>query len=257
MTSMTIAIPTMKRIEQQHTWGAVRIVWPDVVLACPEDEAKEHRKRGREVLDVPMNIKGIAATRQFIMENIRSPKVLMMDDDLTFSKRRTDDPSKFSPCTKNDTQLMLHEVSSLLEEYPHASISIREGAHRHTERLLHAVRVARVVGFRRDVFFEENTDFRNNTVMDDFEAVLHLLSRGRLNAVLNSYVQNQRGSGTEGGASTYRTMEMQAHAAELLRAKYPDFVRLVTKKTKVAWGGAERTDVIVQWKKAYAAGALK
>ena len=54
-----------------------------------------------------------------------------------------------------------------------------------------------------------------------------------------------------GGCSTYRTMELQGAAAEKLAAKHHPFVKVVIKKTKTAWGGAERKDVIVQWKKAY------
>jgi len=46
-------------------------------------------------------------------------------------------------------------------------------------------------------------------------------------------------------------MEAQDRAARALKERFPDFVTLVKKKTKTAWEGQERTDVIIQWKKAY------
>ena len=71
------------------------------------------------------------------------------------------------------------------------------------------------------------------------------------NVCLNEWVHNQGGSGSAGGCSTYRTPEIQAEAAHKLHEHHRPFVKVVKKTTKTAWGGGERTDVIVQWKKAY------
>lgn len=247
---MHIVIPTMGRVDKQDTLKSLEASPYPIILACPADEARAHSNLGRNVLPVPMHLKGIAATRQYIMRKTEDEHVVMMDDDLRFSVRREDDPTKFRIPEPVDIRKMLRRLDRLLREYAHASIAMREGANRNTEPLITCSRTARVIGYQRETFFKTGVDFRNNTVMDDFEATLHLITHGYPNAILNTHVQNQRGSGTVGGAALYRDLEMQERAALLLASRYPDFVTPVRKKTKVAWGGQERTDVIVQWKKA-------
>jgi hypothetical protein len=202
------------------------------VIACPE--------------------KGIAATRDWIMLTASRDEehVLMMDDDLTFYARRHDDPTKFRNLVEGETQEMLTSVHALLHKYAHVGIAPREGANRNLSSVISCSRAPRVIGYQVAKFLESGAQFSNSTVMDDFEVTLHLLTRGYENGILNSFVQNQRGSGTVGGASTYRTLEMHAEAARRLAERYPMFVKTVEKTTARAWGGATRTDVIIQWKRA-------
>ena len=80
--------------------------------------------------------------------------------------------------------------------------------------------------------------------------LLQSLTRGFSNVVLNDYCQNQGGSNTSGGCSTYRTPEVHADACYHLEELFPKFVTVVDKTTKAAWGGGTRKDVRVQWKKA-------
>jgi hypothetical protein len=90
--------------------------------------------------------------------------------------------------------------------------------------------------------------------MEDFHVSLSLLTKGLPNMSINWMVQNQNGSNLAGGCSSYRTPERHAESALALKRRFPDFVNVVTKKTKTAWGGQERIDVIIQWKKAIAHG---
>lgn len=252
---MDIVIPTMGRINQQDTWESLKGSGYSIVLACPEDEVASHEARGRPVLPIPNCIQGIAATRHAILETC-GEKVVMMDDDLTFAVRREDEPDKFRPAKATDITEMLRRLSSLLDTYGHASIAMREGGNRQTKPVLHCSRVARVIAYRKKAYFASGADFRNSTVMDDFEVTLHMLTRGWKSAILNTHVQNQRSSGAPGGASLYRDLAMHADAARKLASRYPKFVKAVQKTTKTAWGGATRTDVLVQWKKAYESGVL-
>jgi hypothetical protein len=87
--------------------------------------------------------------------------------------------------------------------------------------------------------------------MEDFDIQLQLLRKGMPSISINTMVQNQRGSGLEGGCSTYRTVEIQEEAARTLQSYHPEFVSVVQKQTKSAWGGGVRTDVVIQWRKAY------
>jgi hypothetical protein len=88
-------------------------------------------------------------------------------------------------------------------------------------------------------------------VMEDFHVALSLLEAGYSNRIMNHYAHNQKGSGTAGGCSHFRTPELHAKNEHLLAALHPDVVKVVQKETKGAWGGGTRTDVNIQWKKAY------
>jgi len=115
----------------------------------------------------------------------------------------------------------------------------------------------RVLGYRADTL--ENLCIKATVadVMNDFGVVLELLTRGYPVININWIVQNQHGSDTSGGCSTYRTSEVQTAAAQALHDRFPAFVKIVQKETKTAWGGKPRTDVIIYWKKAYAEGLRK
>lgn len=246
---MRIFIPTRGRVAAQPTYAALVNFRP--TLVCPLEELEEHAARGRVALACPAV--GIAAKRQWIMELPGNPHIVMMDDDLTFAVRRTDDPTKFAALLQPGD--MLRELEALFQTYAHVSISAREGANRNAASVLENRRAQRVLGYNTDVFRKIGGNFlAGGLVMEDFEVALQFLTNGYAVGVLNSYVQNQRGSGAAGGCSLYRTLAVQAASANTLAQRYPAFVRTVEKTTKTAWGGATRTDVTVQWKKAYEFG---
>jgi hypothetical protein len=248
---MRVFIPTRGRVNAQPTHVAI----PDSVLVCPADEFQEYSARWQRVLATPPNISGIAATRQWIMELLGDPHIVMMDDDLKFAVRRVDDPTKFKPAYEDDLAHMLYSLEHLFKTYSHVSISPREGANRDATPVLANRRALRVLGYDARVFEKLGCSFlAGGPVMEDFEVALQFLTRGHAGGVLNSYVQDQGMSGAAGGCSTYRTLAVQEEGARTLAQRYPQFVKVVQKTTKTAWGGATRTDVIVQWKKAYEFG---
>jgi hypothetical protein len=87
--------------------------------------------------------------------------------------------------------------------------------------------------------------------MEDFDVTLNLMRQGHGNIVLNHMVHDQHGSNLAGGCSQYRDNIVQRAGAIGLKKLHDRFVSVVEKTTKTAWGGATRTDVRIQWKKAY------
>jgi hypothetical protein len=108
----------------------------------------------------------------------------------------------------------------------------------------------RVLGYRRDILKKLDRSFDEMEVMEDFHIALTLLEQGYENVVLNNWCHNQAGSGKAGGCSHFRTAEVQTRNADRLSELHPGVVNVVRKTTKSAWGGGERTDVRVLWKKA-------
>lgn len=260
---MKIYIPSRGRADI-HTTFRMLTHWAEPMLVVPVNEMKYYHQWGvNSLLGVDPKVKGIAHTRQWIMDHhwrtygMREPVLVMMDDDLSFAKRRVDDPTKFMNISAKGSEAMLKDLEKLLLKHAHGGILGREGGNRITERVVYNHRTCRVIGFNVPMVraaMKGSRLFGDVPVQDDFHATLTLLRKGLKNAVLCSYVNNQRGSGTEGGASVYRTMAVHNDSVETLRLRHPAFVRVVEKQTKVAWGGQARNDVIVAWKKAYEEG---
>jgi hypothetical protein len=186
-----------------------------------------------------------------------SPLFCMVDDDLWFYKRREDDPTKLREITSEEIRDAFFRMEYMLgrEDFAHVGFAAREGANRNTDPYMYNTRIMRVLGYDRQLVQALDAKFSDMEVMEDFHIALSLLRAGHQNVILNDYAHNQAGgSAAAGGCSHFRTPELHALNAERLAALHPGFVKVVKKQTKTAWGGGERTDVNVQWKKAYNSG---
>jgi len=192
----------------------------------------------------------IANKRQFILDNCDEPFV-MLDDDLRFAVRREDEPTKFRDASSADILALFGSIESALQQYAHVGVSGREGANRVTRPVLECTRMMRILGYQPHVLKANNIRFDRLEVMEDFDVTLRLLKLGYPNLVLNQWVHDQGGSNTKGGCSVWRTPLVQTQNAWALHNYHPDCVTVVRKSTKSAWGGGERTDVRIAWKRAY------
>jgi hypothetical protein len=165
-----------------------------------------------------------------------------------------DDPTKFEQATPEDVAKLFDTVEESLDEWAMVGVSAREGANVNTEPYIFNTRLLRFLAYRTDTLIRLGIRFDRLPVMEDFDVELALLTNGCPVLCCNWIVQNQGSSNAPGGCSTYRTMKKQEEAAWKLREYYPKFVEVVTKQTKTAWNGQERTDVRIKWKQAYAFG---
>jgi hypothetical protein len=249
---MNIYIPSSGRARDQHTWKQIPKNWQqDTAIVCPQDEYVEYCGYNPDATVIPCPHKGIGPTRQFILAASYPHPVCMLDDDLTFFKRRLDDRTKFSDADTWDVNAMLHHIEHHLKYYAAVGVCPREGGNRYPDHIYNNVRLLRVLAYDPIILATQGIEFTVTEVMEDFYVALSLLTRGYPNVMLSDWCHNQVGSNAAGGCSQYRTMEVQEMAAITLKTLFPDFVTLVKKQTKTAWGGQERTDVRVQWKKAY------
>ena len=256
---MRIFIPSSGRAQNQTTLEHLpEEIQQALVIVVPQEELEEYRKYNSFVkIKAPKIGMGIGPTRQWCCNQAES-KVLMLDDDLVFATRREDDPTKFRDADYAEILDLFTKIEANLDNFASVGVSTREGGNRYTHDKDYDTRLLRILAYRTDVLREHNIRFDDIPVMEDFYVSLSLLTRGYRNVKLNHMVQNQNGSGLTGGCSQYRTMDVQALAAHQLHDKFPEFVTVVQKETKTAWGGGVRTDVRVGWKKALkSAGGIK
>lgn len=263
---MRIFIPTLNRgPERQYTLrelGAKLIKKYSATLVCPPAEVKLLQGHpallGAQVRGC--SAKGIAATRQSILDCSDDPHILMLDDDLSAwawraeaDKHSYELPIAYRKATAAQMAEGLKEVERLIKRYGHGSIGHRLFANAR-EALDFNTRQLRALAYDRDLLKREKVKFRI-PVMEDFDVQLQLMKRGHECFQYNALVQEQRSSNEDGGCSTYRTEEVQRKAAERLAELHPDCVTVVQKQQKgngSMWG--TRTDVKVNWRRAVRAG---
>lgn len=255
----TIYIPTYRRTNQL-TFSYLPHEWQQsTFLVCDEEDAQHLRAAGYPVLVCPHE--GIGPTRQWIIDQhdteAHGENLIMMDDDLRFSRRRTDDPTKFiqmryEPGDSDQINVMLYYLATLVEEVPLAGIINRGGANRNADPIRLDTRLHDLLAIHVPTFRAEGIQFNRLEFMEDFDVALQFLTKGYHTAALGMFCKDDQGSNVNGGCSVYRTVDRQNAAALDLHLMFPEVVRLTRKTTWDTMG--ERMDVAVQWKKAYKIG---
>lgn len=253
---MQIVIPSSNRPLKQTTFDNLPPqIQQRTSLVVPMEQYASYEQY--PCVLTPPHIKGIGATRQWICDEFGG-HILMLDDDLVFATRRVDESSKFLDSTPAEIVDLVDNIERTLKAgFYHGAVAAREGANRYADPFLYNVRCLRALFYNADILKQFKIKFTDMEVMEDFHVGLSLLRLGFPSVIHNYIVQNQNGSDLPGGCSVYRTPDVQARAARLLEEKHPEFVKVVSKTTKTAWGGQTRTDVRVYWKKAYHASARR
>lgn len=259
---MQIYIPTFGRSDRQITYlGLPPALQRRTKLVVQRSEAKLYADFPHVVL--PPSITTVAPTRQWIITKGHEaygggdPFLVMLDDDLRWAERRTDDPSKFIASDAKSVARLFAEIERQLKSHAHVGVSARESAHTNAEPVRHATRMTRVLAYDYRVLQRLRVRFDRLPVQEDFDVTLQLLRLGYANAVINGWVHNQDGSNARGGCSHFRTPAMQAETSQKLAGLHAPFVKVVIKTPLKAWGGGPRTDVVVAWKQAYKSAKVK
>jgi hypothetical protein len=251
---MTIIIHSSGRPDRQLSVEALSEANLAPTLLVQEKEFPAYDKKwGKKVRieTLPAEIITLSPTRQWIIDNYAG-KVIMMDDDLRFCRRRKDDTTKFEQASGADIYEMFSDIWAALDTYTHVGVLAREGANRITAPYgVENTRMMRLLAYDTEEVRRIGARFDRLPTKQDFDMTLQLLRAGEKNGVLTQYCHDQPGSNTSGGCSRYRTPEVMESSAKGLAELHPGFVKVVRKATKGAWGGGERVDVQIQWKKAY------
>jgi len=244
-------------VGNQPTYDALIETGLECVLICPPDEFKAHRGKGYNALPCPTN--GITATRQWIMDNIQSRKIMMFDDDLRFAYRSLENPGRFKQCERKDHRVMLERLELLLDQVPLVGLCNRGGANNTPKKDIPVAMNKRLFDVQcidTEWFHREGITYRQ-PFMEDFDVCLQAHLKGFPSAMLTTHTKdNVGGAAAGGGCSIYRTMDKQFAAAHALADLWSGFVstREVQAKSGNEW--ATRTDVKVKWVEAFKAGCV-
>ena len=251
---MKILVPSLSRA------GRVRIFrdLPDATLLVNPDQEADYRAAypDKQIIPLPEGCNGIAKVREYVVREIGG-KVLMLDDDLWFYTRRTDDEGKLVNASPTDIQTMLGFIEASLDTYAHVGIAAREGFNRLMGRgdIIENQRYIRAIGVNSDMI-PADVDYTRVQVMEDFDVALQLLERGLPSGIITPWAQGQVQTQMVGGCSDYRTHENHERAAHKLAELHPGFVALRQKENKSGGEFGHRTEVTIYWKKAFASSQV-
>lgn len=247
-----LVINTANRADKQITYNNLPEEFKrEVTFVVQYKEYDKYAKYGVENLFMlPKGITRLSPTRQYIIDHYPFRQIILMDDDLSFFKKVKSGPRKgyLNKCNDKDMSRMFNLMLSGLDEYPQVGISPRINNNRIEKPFVECARCMHIMALDLDVLQDNNIRFDRVPCKQDIDLTLQLLTSGFKNIVHYSYAVNQS-SNSSGGCSTYRTPEMMDKVARKLHKLYPDLTSVVQKDRK-AWGGL-RTELIVQWKKAY------
>lgn len=248
-------------MHRQITWGWVSPAWRDrTFLVAHPSEASALEMLGYPVLETPEHVNTIGVKRQWIFDQhctAASPHAVILDDDLSFAVRRTDEPTKFTNIkhVPGEFDRMMDNLLELFVASPLVGIRNRSGANR--DWAAYALRNRRqhdVIAVDVDVMRKHDFRLDRTGLMEDFDFVLQFLTAGYSNLLLNTHTEDDAGRDGEGGCADERDLAKQDAAAHWLAEQWPEFVTVVQKETKGGGDWSVRSDVRVQWAKAAKAG---
>jgi hypothetical protein len=232
-----------------------------VVMHCP------HQPEPGEKID--LRYKGISHVRQWAMKQWAGQRVIMSDDDIPIYVRKN--PKDWTDwharrATPEEVTKALEKMSKLSEKHAMVGMSSKQGNNNHKAPIVYATRMHNIWTIDFGIANREGFRFDSVPTMQDFWMHLCFLTAGYETAMICDYMHCQAGSNityktkSGGGCSLFRSIDTQIVSSRALATEWPDFVKLVYKKTvgKSTWfGGQERPEVLVQWKKALAYGLTK
>lgn len=249
---MNIVIHTYGRPDTQKTWDKL----PDKIKKLTSLVVQERERllyKGYPIIVLPKKVRGLSPTRQWLIDNNNGRKLCMMDDDITQFAVKTKD-NKLVTASDSQIELMFIRFANILDNLAHCGVPYRQ-LNRIDYGVLYSecTRMMSLLCYDTRMLKKYGCRFDRVMLKQDFDMTLQLLEKGFKNRLLMRYAINVSSpQNNKGGVTEYRTDKANTEAAYRLQELHPKFVKVVKKETKTSYGGGERTDVTIQWKKAYA-----
>jgi hypothetical protein len=227
---MLIAIPSKGRAGKAKTLA----VLPNATLFVPSLEAESYRAAGaKNVVGVPDDVRGITRTRNWILDNVDDPHVVMIDDDVKACGyfKLYEHQAKQKKLNEQEWNNEFQKLFDVTEEMGYRIWGIStDGALRsvypYKPFLWRSYITASCMGIINDGSTRFDEDF---PVKEDYELNLRCIQEdGGIVAARYFYWSNSHWH-DDGGCKDYRTARMEKECIDRLVRKYPGMVR-VTKR---------------------------
>ncbi len=223
---MIIAIPSKGRAGSTTT----NKVLPNLgVFYVPESEVHQYSYI-KNLVGVPVEVRGITATRNWILKNTDDQRVVFLDDDVKeygWNDLGRTQSTKIKINDENFWHDQFHLAFDLCEQLGFKMWGLKtEGAPRgvypYKPILFKTYLTASCMGMINDEEFYFDEDFK---VKEDYEICLrHIVKYGGILGIRYLHWENNHWE-KAGGCNDYRTIEMERDAIKRLHKLYPDMIR--------------------------------
>lgn len=228
---MVVAVPSKGRAGRTTTDKILK----SATFFVPESEVHQYEGRVKNVVGVPISVKGITETRNWILKN-NPGYVVFVDDDVKNAgyTRLLERNAKQSKLRDegfwmeefwkwfDTTEQMGYKIwgvkteGALRSTYPYMPVNMRSYV------------TASMMGMVNDGEYMFNPEY---PVKEDYEICLrHIRDKGGIFAVRYLYWENSHWS-DDGGCRDYRTIAMEKEAIERLKKDYPGYIKSVKLNT--------------------------
>lgn len=196
-----------------------------------------------------MTVSGIMEKRQSIFEHATDNKIIMLDDDLKFYKRRRD--GGFNIATKAQIRQMIKSIEKALDKNAHVGLVDKFMSQTRPRGRVHSGRYNQVLGYNMRMIAERVRLLSSNGMMhhdshpkfrlslnQEHDMHLQLLELGFAPTILTEYSKNAAFYAA-GGLSHMRTKTLERSVFKKLQALWPQYVKL--RKSKHSIGGVAAT----------------
>jgi len=202
----------------------------------PENEVAEYRRsHGGNVVGVPIDVKGITSTRNWILKNCNENLIVMFDDDVKVCGYVDLQETKPVHVKIRDEGIWYEEMIKLADvciglDYKLFGISTHStpsGFYGYKPFMLQTYVLGSIIGHINDGSYYYDETFK---VKEDYELCLrHIKERGGVLGGRNLYWECEHWK-TDGGCKDYRTQDMEKVAIKRLVEMYPGLIRKVKRK---------------------------
>jgi glycosyltransferase involved in cell wall biosynthesis len=229
---MLIAIPSKGRSNNCPSYDRLN---GNCTLFVPESELHQYLKKYKNVIPVPIHVKGITATRNWILKNTDERWVVMLDDDVKTAGYNHLHRLNTKKIEIKDVHVWVNEfkkIFSITEQLGYKIWGIRTesspmGTYPYKPFLFKSYVTASCIGIINDgsYYFDERF-----IVKEDYEICLrHISEFGGIVAARYIHWENSHWE-DEGGCKDYRTQKIEENCIGLLKELYPNLVSGVTRK---------------------------
>jgi len=223
---MIVAVPSKGRAGRTTTQKIV----PNATFYVPESEVHQYAGMIKNVIGVPKTVKGITATRNWVLENTVDPRIVFLDDDVKNAGYAKMHDRNAQQINITDEAVWIAEFAVLFDVTEQMGYKIwgvkTEAATRsnyiYKPFLFQSYVTASCMGIINDGEYRFDESFK---VKEDYEICLrHIRDKGGILAARYLHWMNDHW-GKDGGCKDYRTIEIERDAIKRLIKMYPSMVK--------------------------------
>lgn len=228
---MLIAIPSKGRAGLTST----QKILPNGVFYVPESELHQYKGIYKNVIGVPIEIKGITATRNWILKNTEKKWVVFIDDDVKYAGYTKLNQRNSEKLEIRNEDFWINEFIKYFDLTEQLNYKIwgakTESAPRsvypYKPILLKTYVTASLMGIINDGEYYFNEEYK---VKEDYEICLrHIVDKGGILGIRYLHWENDHW-GKDGGCKDYRTIKMERDCIKKLIKQYPGMIRSAKRK---------------------------